>query len=56
MSKKQKINEVEHWIYFIKKWEQEESSPIPEQAILSLEVALGKFIYEYNCSKKSKKS
>jgi hypothetical protein len=49
-NKSAKFEEVEHWLTFIKKWEQETQEPIPDQAILSLEVAFDKLLYNYRNS------
>ena len=41
------FEEIEHWLRFIKLWEQEHEQPVPEQALLSLENALDKAMTLY---------
>ena len=49
------FEEIEHWLRFIKLWQKEHQAPVPEQALLSLEIALEKAMslcwLEHTCIK-----
>lgn len=45
---KNRFSDVEYWLDFLKKWDLESNEPVPEQAIISLEVAVDKLLYDYN--------
>lgn len=41
------FEEVEHWLYFIKVWDQENEEKVPDDVITALELALKKAIFNY---------
>ena len=41
------FEEIEHWLRFIKRWEQENKEPVPETALNALEFALEKAVSKY---------
>lgn len=45
------FDEMNHWLRFIERWQQESDEPVPEQAINALEYAIEKAIKQYRHNK-----
>ncbi len=42
------FDEIEHWLRFIRKWEEENNESVPEKAFYALEQALEKALSAYS--------